>query len=217
MPPHTVEMDGILHLPAFLATCLVVSATPGPATMYILGRTVAQGRQAGVASVLGTSTGGLVHTVFAATGLSAILATSAAAFTVVKLLGAAYLLFLGVQALIKKGDAASITLEKEVADARKAYRRGFLTQVLNPKIAVFMISFLPQFVDPHAGGPMPFLALGTIFVTLDTLWFLLLVATSARATQAFRRNTKAMTTLQKAAGLVYITLGIDLLRAKPTV
>lgn len=208
-------MDGILHLPAFLATCLVVSATPGPATMYILGRTVAQGRQAGVASVLGTSTGGLVHTVFAAAGLSAVLATSAAAFTVVKLLGAAYLLYLGVGALLKRESGEAKPLAIEPADAPKAYRQGLLTQVLNPKIAVFMISFLPQFVDPKASGPLPFLILGTLFVALDTLWFLLLVAGSARATQAFRRNPRAMSLLQRAAGLVYVGLGINLLRAKP--
>lgn len=209
-------MEGILHLPTFLATCLVVSATPGPATMFIVGRTVAQGRQVGVASVLGTGTGTLLHTVFAAAGLSAILATSAAAFTVVKLLGAAYLIFLGIRALVQRREVVDVATPIS-ASPWVAFRQAFVTQALNPKLAVFMVSFLPQFVDGRSHGPVPFLVLGALFGAWDTVWFLTLVVLAARMTEAFRRNPRLMGHLQRASGVIYVALGLNLLRARPQV
>lgn len=204
-------MLGIAHIPMFVATCLVVSATPGPATMYLLGRTIAQGRDAGVRSVLGISTGSLIHTVFASAGLSAILAASAAAFTAVKLLGAAYLVLLGFKALLSKHSLDAPTAKAEGSP----YWQGVVTQTLNPKLAIFMVSFLPQFVAPGAKGPVPFLALGGLFVLLDTVWYLSMVWGAARATQAIRRNERAMSLIGRLAGVVYIALGLNLLRAKP--
>jgi threonine/homoserine/homoserine lactone efflux protein len=180
--------------------------------MYILGRTLAQGRMAGALSVLGIGTGGLVHTVFAAAGLSAILAASATAFTVVKLVGAAYLVYLGLTALFRKQEP--VKEDAPVAKDGVVYGQAVVTQVLNPKLAVFMISFLPQFIDSRTGGPISFLFLGTLFVVLDTVWYLTMVAAAARATTAIRSNPRTMGIIQRTSGAVYVALGLHLLSAK---
>src|SRR5215469_14289710 len=150
------------HLfPVFLAAALVLAATPGPGIFYVLARTLAGGRREGVHSALGTFLGGLVHVVAAAFGLSAILAASAAAFTVVKYAGAVYLLWIGIQ-MIRTRNAE---FQESVADAGSLhiFRQGVLTEALNPKTALFFLSFLPQFVNPRLGHVVgQFLILGVV-------------------------------------------------------
>jgi threonine/homoserine/homoserine lactone efflux protein len=206
---------GIDDLWAFLLASFLLWITPGPDTMYILARSIAQGRRAGLLSALGIGSGILVHTLLAAFGLSAVLATSAWAFAVVKVSGAAYLIYLGLQALRKKIEPLT-TPNLSPLSGWRLYRQGVLSNTLNPKVAIFFLAFLPQFADPVAGfRPTPFLFLGAIFMIGGTLWSLGIAVCAARATQTIRRNGALMGWLERASGCVYIGLGLDLLRSKP--
>jgi threonine/homoserine/homoserine lactone efflux protein len=208
-------MFGTHDLWAFLAASVLLWLTPGPDTMYILARSVAQGRRGGVMSALGIGSGLLIHTFLAGFGLSAILATSAWAFAAVKIAGAAYLVYLGVRTLRRKGGTLA-TQELGPVSSWRVYREGVLCNALNPKVAVFFLALLPQFVDPAAGrGPIPFLFLGAMFVVGGTLWCLGQAMCAASATRTIRRNPALLRWLERLSGCVYIALGLNLLRSKP--
>ena len=208
-------MVGTHDLWAFLAANFLLWLTPGPDTMYILARSIAQGRRAGVMSALGIGSGLLIHTFLAAFGLSAILAASAWAFAAVKTAGAVYLIYLGLQALRKKVGRLDAPDFRPIGSWR-VYRQGVVSNTLNPKVAIFFLAFLPQFVDPAAGrGPMPFLFLGAIFVVGGTLWSLGQAVCAASATRTIRRNPALLGWLERLTGCVYIALGLNLLRSKP--
>ncbi len=199
-------MLGTHDLPAFLLASFLLWIAPGPDTMYILVWSIAQGRRAGAMSALGIGCGILLHTALAAFGLSALLAASAPAFSLLKLAGAAYLLYLGIQALRATGRLA--TPEVAAATPGRIFRQGVLTNALNPKVAIFFLAFLPQFVDPGARlGPLPFLLLGGLFVFGGTLWCLCLAVGAARAT----RRPPAE---QPAHGPAGAALGLHLHRAR---
>ena len=196
-------------LVVFAVAAVVVLVVPGPAVIYVATRAIEQGRAAGLASVLGVATGGLLHVVAAAAGLSAILAASAVAYTVTKLAGAAYLVVLGVRRILKAGQG------EETAGRPTSFRRiwvqGVVVQLLNPKAALFIVAFLPQFVDPSGGGgvALQVLVLGTFFVAMgvcsDSAWALLASTAGAwlRARPAFRRRS------ERVAGTVYVGLGLS--------
>lgn len=199
---------------AFLLASLLMWLTPGPDTMYILARSIVQGRRAGVLSALGIGSGLLVHTFLAAFGLSAILATSVWAFAVVKFVGAAYLIYLGFQLLRKKNRMLATPTIAPLSDWQ-VYRQGVLSNTLNPKVAIFFLAFLPQFVDSAAArGPLPFLFLGFVFVVGGTLWSLGQAVFAASATQAIRRSASLLGWMERVAGCIYIGLGLNLLRSK---
>lgn len=159
-------MPGSEALAGFVAAALVVLVIPGPAVLYILARSLGQGRRAGLVSVLGLSAGALVHVAAATAGLSAVLLTSAAAFTAIKLTGAAYLIYLGIRTLLTPPSAAAVAALPPRA-MHRIFTDGVLVSILNPKIAIFFLAFLPQFVDP-ARGPVPhqILFLGLLYVAL---------------------------------------------------
>jgi threonine/homoserine/homoserine lactone efflux protein len=208
-------MTGTHDLPSFLLASFLLWITPGPDTMFILARSIAFGSRAGALSVLGISTGILIHTGFAAFGLSALLASSAIGFSMLKFAGALYLVFLGMQALRKKPHCIVVSSVERTGPWR-IYRQGVTTNVLNPKIAIFFLAFLPQFVDARTyPGPAPFLLLGGIFVLGGTLWCLVVALCAAKATRAIRNNPQATVWLERLSGCVYIGLGLNLLRAKP--
>src|SRR5256714_5923379 len=143
-------MFGIHDFALFISTGILLNLAPGPDTLYILGRSIAHGRRAGVASALGISVGSIFHTCAAALGLSAFLATSAWAFTFVKLAGAAYLIFLGIRALFERQPELALPAHFKQRGAAAAFRQGVLTNLLNPKVALFFLAFLPQFIDAAA-------------------------------------------------------------------
>lgn len=204
-------MYGIVHYEMFLIASIILNITPGSDTMYILSRSIAQGRRAGIYSVLGISTGCAVHTVLAALGLSVILAQSALAFTVVKTAGALYLGWLGITTLRARQNPL-LGLQSKEMTGRDIYWQGLLTNVLNPKVAIFFISFLPQFIDPrNSYGIVPFIFLGISFLVTGTLWCLLLAFCSARATAFLRQNNSAANWLNKICGGIYLLLGVKLL------
>lgn len=162
-----------------------MNITPGTDTMYIVSRSVSQGKKAGIYSVLGISTGSLVHTFLAAVGLSVILTTSVVLFTIIKIIGAGYLIYLGVRMLIQKSSNLELKDTKSMS-LKKIYTQGLLTNVTNPKVALFFISFLPQFISgDNTYGPLPFIILGLSFVMTGTVWCLLVAIFSSYATKKF--------------------------------
>lgn len=206
-------MFGIENYLAFILAGILLNITPGSDTIYILSRSIAQGKKAGIASVLGVSTGGLVHTILAALGLSIILAKSAIAFSIVKYAGVAYLVYLGIKMIIdKKKLFDNENKSFENSDLWKIYRQGVVTNVLNPKVALFFLSFLPQFINPeYANGPVPFLILGSTFMITGTLWCLILAWAASLITKTLRNNQKVGNFLQKFSGVVFIGLGLNIL------
>ena len=208
-------MLGTHDLWAFLLASVLLWITPGPDNMYILARSIAQGRRAGLVSALGIGSGVLVHTLAAALGLSAILAASSWAFLAVKVAGAAYLIYLGIAAL-RRPVAPLVAPTLDPASGWRVYRQGVVSNLLNPKVAVFFLAFLPQFVEAGSGwGPLPFLLLGGLFVTGGTLWCVLFALGAATATSTLRRSPRLLVWLERLSGCVYIALGLNLLRSRP--
>jgi threonine/homoserine/homoserine lactone efflux protein len=202
---------GIHDFALFITTGILLNLTPGPDTLYILGRSVAHGRRAGVASALGISVGSIFHTGAAALGLSAFLATSAWAFTFVKLAGAAYLIFLGVRALLERQQELSMPAHFKRRGAAAAFRQGILTNILNPKVALFFLAFLPQFIDSATPSKtIAFLLLGLTFVTTGTLWCLILAWFSSAFSARLRESPAVTTLLNRAVGSLFIFLGLRL-------
>ncbi|WP_293761136.1 LysE family translocator [uncultured Aquitalea sp.] len=206
-------LDGITNLWAFVAAGALLNLTPGPDTFFILGRSTAQGRRAGMLSALGIALGSVGHTVLAAFGLSAVLATSAMAFMVVKLMGAAYLMWLGVRMLRASGAsvAAGVATPARAAPG-KVLREAFFTNLFNPKVALFFLAFLPQFVRPGAGAAS-FLLLGFCFVATGLVWCLILAVMAARLGQWLKRGGVTRR-LDQLCGALFVLLGVNLLFAR---
>jgi threonine/homoserine/homoserine lactone efflux protein len=207
-------MLGIHHYWLFIATAVVLIITPGQDTFFILGRSLAGGRSAGISAALGVSVGTVLHTVFAALGLSALLATSPYAFMTVKFAGAAYLIYIGIRALLARGslpagDAGTAT------GHWPAFRQGILTNLLNPKVALFFLALLPQFIAADSRQKVAaFLALGLSFVTLGLAWCAMLAIAAAKLRGAFLRRPSMAQVLNKIAGAMFIGLGLRLAAAR---
>lgn len=194
---------------AFLVAALILLLIPGPGVLYVIARSVTQGQRAGLVSVLGLSTGALVHVAAATVGLSAILLTSATAFGVVKALGAAYLIYLGIRALMTRQSATSA--EKPISrPTGRLFVDGVLISVLNPKIAIFFLAFLPQFVDPQTGSATAqILFLGISYVGLALLTDGAYALVASRLSQAFGRRVLQGSIPRYGSGAVYIGLGVS--------
>ena len=193
----------------------MLTLLPGPATMYIVGRSIAQGRRAGLVSVLAICSGTLCHIVAVAFGVSAIFAASHLAFVIVKAAGAVYLGYIGLTLLRARvdGDGATETaVAQNKPSDRRVFAQGFLTQILNPKVTLFCLAILPQFVVPGAAHrPLPFLILGASFVAFDVTWFSILACGSAAVAGRLVRGSQASTVLRRLTGGMYVALGLALL------
>jgi RhtB (resistance to homoserine/threonine) family protein len=208
-------MFGIHDFGLFLAAGVLLNLTPGPDTAYILGRTVAQGREAGIASALGICVGSIFHTCAAALGLSAILATSALAFSAIKLLGGAYLVFLGIKMLVDQRKGVRLPGNFRQHTTVAAFRQGVLTNVLNPKVALFFLAFLPQFIDAASTTKvLAFLSLGLTFVTTGTVWCLVLAWFASAFSKRLRTNEIIGRWVSRTAGALFVLLGIRLAIAR---
>lgn len=195
----------------FVLTGVLLNLTPGQDTFYIVGRSVAEGTRSGVASALGIAVGSLVHTTMAALGLSAILATSASAFTIVKLLGAAYLVYLGVRMLRAANATAPPTTRVGSAGVPGAFRDGIVTNVLNPKVALFFLALMPQFIAPDSETKVAaFIVLGLTFVTTGTIWCLVLAVAAGKLRGLFTRHPKGWGAVSRASGGLFVLLGLRL-------
>lgn len=196
----------------FASSSVALALIPGPDMAYMLARCIAQGRRAGVLAALGFNASSYVFLAGAVLGLSAVLATSQVAFDVIKWLGAAYLVYLGIAA-IRGGQAALDVNGNSVGHRthRAIFWQAFVTDLLNPKVIMFFFAFLPQFVDPQGGHPtLQLLLLGVTVNMICLAINLLLVACSARLTLALRRNASISKWLQRAMGALFIGLGLRL-------
>jgi threonine/homoserine/homoserine lactone efflux protein len=208
-------MFGIHDFGVFLATGIILNLTPGPDTLYILGRSIAQGRSAGVASALGIAAGSLIHTFAAAVGLSALIAASATAFLAVKLAGAAYLIFLGMRMVFSRVSTASIPTGFTSSGFVAVFRQGLLTNVLNPKVALFFLAFMPQFIAADSTSKFAaFITLGLCFVVTGTLWCLCLAWFSSLLGDRLRGSRTFAELLNRTAGGLFVFLGVRLATAK---
>ncbi|MGM0876546.1 MAG: LysE family translocator [Bacillota bacterium] len=208
-------MYGIINFEVFLITAILLNLTPGTDTMYIVSRSISQGKIAGIYSALGISAGVVVHTLLAAFGLSVILMQSAFLFNVIKIIGAIYLAYLGIKMLMAKKTAKEQkSLPKQ--DNKKIFLQGMITNVTNPKVALFFLAFLPQFIHTDAGvsSPISFIILGLTFTLTGGIWCLITAYFSSMATNKLRGNSKVETVLNKLTGIVFITMGIKLLNTK---
>src|SRR5262249_23165037 len=208
-------MFGIHDFGIFLAAGFLLNLTPGPDTLYILGRSVAQGREAWIASAFGISLGSIFHPWAAALGLSVILATSALAFVAIKVLGGAYLVFLGMKMILDRRRELALPSNFRRRTTFAAFRQGVLTNVLNPKVALFFLAFLPQFIDPASNMKIAaFITLGLTFVTTGTIWCLVLAWFASSFTRQLQTNHPQARWLNQPAGTIFIFLGLRLATAK---
>jgi threonine/homoserine/homoserine lactone efflux protein len=200
-------------LSLFLLAAVVIAAVPGPGIFYVAARTLAGGRQAGIASTFGTALGGLVHVVAGGIGISALVLASAQAFTVLKLVGALYLVWLGIRTFRDAGHP--LPEQAGAKETERAFRDGVLVEALNPKTAAFFLAFIPQFVDPTAGYPaLQFIALGLISVTLNTLADIVVVMFAAKARETFLHRPHVVRRLRQGSGLFMAGLGVSLALAR---
>lgn len=209
-------MLGIVDLPLFIGAVFLLNVTPGPDTAYIVGRSVAQGRAAGVMSSLGVSAGCCVHALATAFGLTAVLAASPVAFTAIKYAGGAYLAWLGLKLLWSswRTSARGAAAQAPATDRRSLralFMQGFLTNVLNPKVILFFVSFIPQFVDPRAGQQtLAFLALGAIMVAMSTVWTVAVAWMAGTLTRRAGEAPRLKCWLDRVIGTAFIGLGARL-------
>lgn len=199
----------------FLLAAVALAVVPGPAVAYVVTQSIDQGRRAGLVSALGIATGGLVHVTAATIGLSALIASSAKAFTVVKLVGAAYLILVGIRRILRGDEPEPEGAEPVHAPLARLYRQGVVVNVLNPKTALFFLAFLPQFVDPHRGAVWPQVAfLGVLFVlvavTSDSTYALVSDAIAGK----LRRTGTGAKLRRWFTGGVFVALGVTAAAAR---
>lgn len=209
-------MFGIENFSAFALAATIVVITPGNDTLMVLTRSITHGRAIGVYSAIGVSLGLLVHASAAALGLSVILANSAAAFNVIKYLGAAYLIYLGYKALTAKVQQTSLTQTKATnAGRKKMFLTALLSNILNPKIAIFFLAFLPQFISRNEiNNPIPYLLLGFVIFLITICWCTFLALMGGRVALFFNRFQNAEKWMNKTSGMVFILLGLKVALTK---
>jgi threonine/homoserine/homoserine lactone efflux protein len=212
-------MPDITQLALYVAAALILAITPGPGIFYVAARTLAGGRAEGIASSFGTGLGGMVHVVAGSLGVSAIVLASAELFTALKLIGAAYLVWIGIRTIqIARRDAATALADGPASPPigpRRAFREGVLVEALNPKTAAFFLAFIPQFVDPAAGYvAIQFVVLGFISVTLNTLADIVVAFAAGRIREGATARPALIRRLREASGGAMIALGIGLALVK---
>lgn len=203
-------MSGIINFEAFLLAGVLLNITPGNDTIFILTKSIGQSKKAGIISAFGISAGCLVHTLLAAFGLSIIIAQSILLFNIIKYAGAAYILYMGYKMLTDKTQLQGGNAENaEAVSYWKIFRDGILTNILNPKVALFFIAFLPQFIDPSLKNTvLPFIILGVTFIITGTIWCIILAVFAAEIFSKMKNNSNIAIYINKICGLTLIGLGI---------
>ena len=198
----------------FLAVAVVVAITPGAGIFYVAARTLAGGRSEGLASSFGTGVGGMVHVIAGAVGVSALIMASANAFSLLKIAGAVYLIWLGLKTWRQAGIVAPVAVT--TTGARFALREGIVVEALNPKTAAFFLAFIPQFVDPSANVTQQFVILGLISVALNTAADVVVTYWAAKARERLAERPSAIIRMRQTSGAVMCGLGATLLFARRT-
>jgi RhtB (resistance to homoserine/threonine) family protein len=203
-------MNGIINFETFLIAGILLNLTPGNDTIFILARSIGHGKRAGIISALGIATGSLIHTMLAAFGLSLIIAQSILLFNIIKYAGAVYLIYLGIRMLTDKKALNAVEIQSQNSvNYLSIYRDAILTNVLNPKVALFFIAFLPQFIDPVLkNAVLPFLLLGMTFIITGTAWCIVLALFASAIADKLKTNNKIAGVINKTCGLALIALGI---------
>lgn len=201
---------GIENFMAFAFTAFLFIITPGMDTVFVLNRTISQGKGSGTYAALGVNAGVIVHTLLAALGLSILVAQSEIAFMVIKYLGAAYIVYLGIMQWKKKQDLATVQNAIQHKDSRKKnFVSGFMTNALNPKVALFFLAFFPQFISPNQlQNPIPFMLLGLSYSIIGIVWFLCLTQFAGMFSKKFNENPSASLWLNKISGVIFVLLGL---------
>lgn len=208
-------MVGIVNYEMYITSSIVLALIPGSDTMFILGQSIANSRKSGVYSALGICAGILVHTFLAAFGLSIVLKNSITAFNVVKFMGAIYLVYMGVKSIKSKDNLLLNERMMQKENLKKAFFQGMITNILNPKVALFFLAFLPQFVDTTNNyGALPFAILGLTSFFISGIWCVSLSVFASFIAIFLKRNKNFGKIINKISGIIFIVLGINLLRAK---
>ena len=207
-------MFGIVNFTVFVSSCIILHFAPGADTMYILGKTLSGGKKSGIISVFGISTGVLIHTILVAFGLSAVLSKSILAFNIIKTLGAVYLIYMGIKSIMDKSSLEE-SRENKIENLKEIYFQGVITNILNPKVALFFLAFLPQFINENNQyGILPFILLGISFCITSSIYGVILAIFSGEVLKFFNKDSKFSSKMKKISGIIYIILGIGILRAK---
>lgn len=207
-------MFGIVNFTVFVSSCIILHFAPGADTMYILGKTLSGGKKSGIISVFGISTGVLIHTILVAFGLSAVLSKSILAFNIIKTLGAVYLIYMGIKSIMDKSSLEE-SRENKIENLKEIYFQGVITNILNPKVALFFLAFLPQFINENNQyGILPFILLGISFCITSSIYGIILAIFSGEVLKFFNKDSKFSSKMKKISGIIYIILGIGILRAK---
>lgn len=208
-------MVGIINYEMYITSSIVLALIPGSDTMFILGQSISNSRKAGIYSALGICSGILIHTFLAAFGLSVVLKNSITAFNLVKFMGAIYLVYMGIKSIKSK---ESLLLNKGIIEKdslKKAFIQGMITNILNPKVALFFLAFLPQFVDTtNSYGALPFALLGLTSFFISGVWCVSLSLFASFIATFLKKNKSFGKILNKISGIIFIILGVNLLRAK---
>ncbi|MDY0361939.1 MAG: LysE family translocator [Desulforegulaceae bacterium] len=199
------------HWAAFFSAAFLLNLCPGPDMAFILGQTAKGGVKSGFSAMFGIWTGALFHVSFAAMGLSAIIATSAIAFSSIKWIGAFYLIWIGIQAMTSKGETLQVKNEPHLKNLKKIFKQGMFVSILNPKVAIFFLAFLPQFVETGAGpASMQLFLHGFLIIVVAAFVEPPLVLAGGKLAGCLAANTKISKWMDKSLGLLFIWLGIKL-------
>ncbi|MGY0394036.1 MULTISPECIES: LysE family translocator [unclassified Fusobacterium] len=208
-------MFGIINYGMYITSSIILALIPGTDTVFILGQSISNSRKSGIYSALGVCSGILVHTFLAAFGLSIILKNSITAFNIVKSLGALYLVYMGIKSIRSKEDMLISDGEKSKENLKKSFVQGVISNVLNPKVALFFLAFLPQFVDnENTYGALPFAILGLTSFMISGIWCVSLSIFASLISKFLKRNKNFGKIINKISGTIFIILGINLLKAK---
>ena len=203
---------GVENFMAFFVATILFILTPGIETIFLINKSISQGRKSGVYTAFGLNTGALVHTLFGALGLSIIVAKSAIFFALIKYLGAAYLIYLGVMKIIsRKGMIENLDEEQKKNSAKSDFKSGFITNILNPKVALFFLAFFPQFISSdQIENPIPFIFMGGSYAVMTTIWYLILTSFAGAFSKKIKENQKIGIRLNKISGAIFVLMGIQI-------
>lgn len=208
-------MFGIVNYGVYITSSIILALIPGTDTIFILGQSISNSKKSGIFSAFGICTGLLVHTFLSAFGLSLILKNSITAFNLVKFMGAMYLIYMGIKNIRSKENLLVSKGKIKRENLKKDFFQGMLTNILNPKVALFFLAFLPQFIDnSNEYGAIPFILLGLTSFVISSIWYISLSNFASYVAKFLKKNENFGRYVNKVSGSIFIILGLNLIRAK---